>query len=134
MKKIFIRPHHLLCIQGFQGYGYSSEFTKNMRNIIDYINSKENKVCLQIVITCDDICEKCPNNQNHKCVCEEVNIMDKKVIEELSLKEGQVLESVGKEVFSKVNKNLKNSMKCNYICGKCSWHNVCLWFNEACKL
>ena len=24
-----IRAHHILCIQGFQGLGYSEEFTKN---------------------------------------------------------------------------------------------------------
>ena len=37
-KKILsIRAHHFLCMQGFQGYGYSEDFIRNMAGIIEYI-------------------------------------------------------------------------------------------------
>ncbi len=34
---INIRAHHLLCLQGFQGYGYSQDFVRNMAEIIKKI-------------------------------------------------------------------------------------------------
>ena len=47
---ITLRGHHLLCIQGYQGYGYSEKFTDNMDNIIEdlikegFLN-KEQTIC-----------------------------------------------------------------------------------------
>jgi hypothetical protein len=32
---INIRVHHLLCMQGFQGYGYNDDFATHLKNIIE---------------------------------------------------------------------------------------------------
>lgn len=34
MSEFLIRPHHMLCLQFFEGKGYSSEFKEAMENII----------------------------------------------------------------------------------------------------
>jgi len=61
-----IRAHHLLCIQGFQGYGYSEEFTENMLKVIQNLKSFPNHK-IQITTCCDAICACCPHNIGDKC-------------------------------------------------------------------
>ena len=29
--KLVLRGHHLLCLKGFQGYGYDDDFVENMK-------------------------------------------------------------------------------------------------------
>lgn len=36
--QIYLRGHHLLCLQGYQGYGYDKKFKKNMDNIFHQLN------------------------------------------------------------------------------------------------
>ena len=40
---IRIRAHHLLCMQGFQGYGYNKTFTENMTHIAPR-NSQKSRI------------------------------------------------------------------------------------------
>lgn len=56
--KLILRGHHLLCLKGFQGYGYDENFTKNM---ID-VNSKRKMENTTITLTNspDDVCKACP--------------------------------------------------------------------------
>jgi hypothetical protein len=35
---IWIRAHHLLCVQGFQGYGYSPDFEQHMGSVVTFLN------------------------------------------------------------------------------------------------
>ena len=56
---IKLRPHHLLCTQGYSGKGYSKEFVENMTEIVKLI--KNEKVQVQLIFSEDDICSKCPN-------------------------------------------------------------------------
>lgn len=43
-----IRAHHVLCILGFRGEGYSREFVENMRRVVDIIRANPQAV-IQIV-------------------------------------------------------------------------------------
>ncbi|HEX3014471.1 MAG TPA: DUF1284 domain-containing protein [Methanobacterium sp.] len=61
-----IRAHHLLCMQGFQGYGYSEDFSKNMAEIIEILqNFPKHKI--EIIAGTDVICAFCPYNINGSC-------------------------------------------------------------------
>lgn len=53
---IKLRPHHLLCTQGYSGKGYSREFVENMTEIVKSI--KNEKVQVQLIFSEDDICSK----------------------------------------------------------------------------
>lgn len=53
MTPIKLRGHHLLCILGYQGAGYSESFVENFDQIIARLN---NGVKIQIVEGTDDIC------------------------------------------------------------------------------
>jgi hypothetical protein len=54
-----LRPHHLLCTQGYSGKGYNEGFVENMTAITNYLRSDES-VSVEIVLSTDDIFSKCP--------------------------------------------------------------------------
>lgn len=135
--KVYIRPHHLICMQGFQGYGYSKEFVKNMSRIINILRCNLD-IEIQLVKRCDDICLACPNNnfdgysRENRCIDEKkINKMDDSILQKLRLKEGQTLKINREGIFEFVNKRIKNKENSCDICGNCSWREVCLWFKDA---
>ncbi|MCD6490406.1 MAG: DUF1284 domain-containing protein [Thermodesulfobacterium sp.] len=123
-----IRAHHLLCIQGFQGYGYSKDFVKNMTEVIKNIDSNPE---VEIIAECDIICSCCPHNVGGVCQKElnsaqKVKDMDIQVLRKLNLKDGT--RGRAKDFLLLVNTKLKNSLDVQDICGKCEWRKKCLWF------
>lgn len=110
MNAIPIRGHHLLCILGFKGIGYSAEFVENIRQIIA---SLKNNPMLKIICECDAICAQCPNIKNGRCnkyqrdLELEVKEMDLKVLRRLNLEvntelpANRVFELVKKQVGKK---------------------------------
>ncbi|MDF2503348.1 MAG: hypothetical protein K0R06_839, partial [Clostridium sp.] len=51
-KVLNIRAHHFLCMQGFQGYGYSDDFVAHMSKIVNYI--RKNLDCkINLINSCD---------------------------------------------------------------------------------
>lgn len=120
-----LRAHHFLCMQGFQGYGYSSGFVEDMKRIVSEIR-KNPDMKVKIIDSCDDICASCTNNVNGKCRnYNSIEVMDKKVLKKLDIKSGQEL--TVSELFDKVNKKIKNKETADDICGKCLWYSKCLW-------
>jgi uncharacterized protein len=126
---IRIRAHHLLCIQGFQGKGYSAEFVENMRQKIDFLKNNPSKR-VQITDEWDEICASCPHLE--KNICSEsdgaenrIKNMDLMTMNVLGLECGQ--EYFFDNIQDKIIKNisLDNLKK---ICGPCSWNNTCLLY------
>ena len=60
-----IRAHHGMCFAFFQGKGYSGAFTENMWKMKERLQQNPEVVLLQET---DDVCAKCPNNQNGRCI------------------------------------------------------------------
>jgi hypothetical protein len=122
------RAHHLLCIQGFQGYGYNEEFTKNMMEVLKNIDSNPES---KLISECDVICAYCPHNINGIC-CETIDSaqkikkMDLIVLNKLKLKVGT--KGRIKEFISLANSTLKNLSDIQDVCGNCNWQKKCLWF------
>lgn len=99
---IYLRGHHLLCLQGYQGYGYDEKFKKNMDNIFHQLNidniynannrDKDNKDNIDnnntninnynnvIILTDypDDLCVCCPKLKNNQCSGELENLKQTK--------------------------------------------------------
>ncbi len=63
---IRLRAHHLLCVFGFRGLGYSPEFVANMRAVVDALFSEPDAE-VELVTGCDDICRACPHAQGGVC-------------------------------------------------------------------
>jgi len=129
---IQIRAHHLLCIQGFQGHGYSREFEDNMWQIIDKLNATSPSY-LKITSECDDICYKCPHNQNNTCnesssSNNHIIGMDRMVLEKIRLNEGFIGKS--SVIFEKVNSIFNKFKNLQQVCSNCSWHSKCIFYQK----
>jgi hypothetical protein len=89
METIKLRPHHLLCTQGYSGKGYSDAFVSNMDDVVERLRSNQDEK-VEIVFTTDNLCENCPSKISNG-VCEsddKVLRFDKGVIDALGLDEG----------------------------------------------
>jgi uncharacterized protein len=130
-KCIKIRAHHLCCIQGFQGYGYSTAFVTNMRTIISDIKSSPSKP-IKLVSECDVICTSCPSNREcstQKSVhSHRIKNMDLTVLEKLNMAEGTVIEA--KEAFRLINLKLNTTSDIETVCKTCKWKRKCLWYTQ----
>lgn len=124
-EKFLIRPHHMLCLQFFEGKGYSDDFVRNMTNIKSKLD-RENPI-LNIVHCTDDICADCPKKINKKCINEEsVQGHDDRVYKKIA-------EDVGdcarwEDIKQAVYKNIIDAGNMKEICQDCSWSYIC--FNK----
>ena len=126
-----IRAHHLLCMQGFQVYGYSEDFSENMAKIINRLNSNPEQG-IEITTECDTICSCCPHNKKEKCknliVSWMIKRVDKKVLKKIGLEAG--ISTSAETIFSLINEKFKTYEDVQEICRNCSWRKKCLWFLE----
>ena len=126
--KIKLRGHHLLCLLGFQGYGYSEDFVLNMDKINNLRKSKD--CVISLTNEPDDICSACPNLKNNKCENEKQNEiivnMDNEVLSKLKMDLEYNSPDLFKEVLLKFNS--LNSVK--NICNNCKWENKCLFYKK----
>lgn len=120
-----LRPHHLLCTQGYSGKGYSEEFVKNMDDIVQRLRS-ENETSIDIVYSTDDICSCCPDRLGTD-LCrenEKVKQFDKKVADYFHLEEKTY-------IYQELTAYIRSQMTLEIladICSGCSWFPV-----SACK-
>ena len=136
---INIRPHHLLCIQNYIGYGYSEEFTAHMDEICEELKGDP-----KIVIHkgCDDVCTACPNNSINQhnsngaedpksadgtegaCTSlDKVDRMDGMVLDISGLGYGDVIS--WNEATALVRERIFGAGRFNEICRDCQWFETC---------
>jgi len=121
-KRLEIRAHHLLCMFGFRGLGYSRAFVDNMRAIVDSFFS-ESGAEVGLLTRCDAICAACPHLRHGECAAEEgadlaVRTRDEKVLAMLGLAAGDRLDSpsLARLVADKVQPS-----DLPVICAGCQW-------------
>lgn len=126
--KLILRGHHLLCLKGFQGYGYDNEFIENMISI----NSKRklDTTIIQITDSSDDICSACPNLKNNICQSkiqnEKIVNMDNEILKKLDREK----EYNSKELFDKIDDIFNTKESVSKICFNCMWHEKCLFYQN----
>lgn len=126
--KLILRGHHLLCLKGFQGYGYDENFTENMTDV----NEKRKLPDTQVNLTNspDDICKACPNLKDNTCGNELKNErivnMDNEVLKKLDVSK----EHNSLELFEKIDEIFNNEESVSKICFECMWHEKCLFYQK----
>lgn len=115
-----IRAHHLLCMQLFEGKGYSETFCEGMAHVIKELQMDKKGFTLEKAS--DDICNHCPNKVNETDCClgnEDVENRDKNVMTILHLQENELLtyESIKNDLKSKIDE--KHFID---LCGDCRWY------------
>lgn len=128
MNKKILRGHHLLCVHGFKGMGYSPEFVEKMSGIVEEIRDQTIDFPIQVVVGLDETCSYCPNKRDDYCNSPKSNSfvinLDKKVVRHLALKAGG--EYKKSELVSLVTEKVDPD-DLDYLCAGCSWlsYGVC---------
>lgn len=77
--ELWLRPHHLLCLQSFVGHGYSEEFVQQMSAVKQQLtNAPDTPV--KIVRGADMLCRHCPNCKMGTCTSDKPEIFDQLVL------------------------------------------------------
>lgn len=126
--KLKLRGHHLLCLKGFQGYGYSNEFIENMTQV----NFKRKMKCTKLTLSCepDELCRYCPNLRKGLCKDEEHDKVIRKMDEEVLKKIDPEEEYNSVELFKKINDLFNTKESVSEICFNCMWHDKCLFYQK----
>jgi len=116
------RPHHFLCTVGYQGKGYSPEFTRNYDQIASRLKdpaSNGDSVLIEVVEKTDSICSPCPSRRGELCETQaKIDKLDGAHAKILSLKEGDVL-SWG-EAKARIARDFTEEAF-ESACAPCSW-------------
>lgn len=126
---MFLRGHHLLCIQGFRGAGYSEEFVENMKEIVAEFRNEELDFPIKVLVGFDNACMACPHRGERICEANEgsqkhVLSMDQKVIKHLGLTSGRIYQ---KSTLYEVVATKVEPADLDELCKGCSWlqYGVC---------
>ncbi|MEA4956106.1 hypothetical protein SDC9_03484 [bioreactor metagenome] len=153
-KIIHLRGHHILCLQGYQGYGYDENFKNNMEKIISKLNDENSNTKVILTESADDICKFCPKLKGEMCIGDleshenytkeeikkieisslisnnnqKIENMDSKVLKIAKIKKEKEYEF--SEIIYRANNSLKYLNDAKNICGDCKWIDKCLWYQS----
>lgn len=120
IKQRSIRGHHLLCLHGFQGIGYSESFVDGMSEYVRDMKKTNQPLHLKIIIGQDELCKNCPHDGDDICLSNNslVQKIDEEVIKKLQLKPNKVYE---KEFLLKKTAKHIHPNDLETICNGCQW-------------
>ncbi len=122
-KGIPLRAHHLLCLLGFQGIGYTAGYIKNFHKVKRMVEQNPD-LEIEIVDNCDVVCIQCPNAQGSNCYKgglsenHTVKDMDHRVMDRLEIKAGDRFKA--RDIFALVQEKIKPE-DLRDICRGCEW-------------
>ena len=85
---IVLRPHHLLCTQGYSGKGYDNDFVAHMTDVVHQLRDVPGTT-IRLTFSTDTLCSCCPNKLGTD-LCdtqEKVKRYDAKTVEYFGLEE-----------------------------------------------
>ncbi|GEL78450.1 DUF1284 domain-containing protein [Tenuibacillus multivorans] len=118
-----LRGHHLFCLLGYRGMGYSQEYVENMTRIHQTL--RDNPMTkIQVVNGPDQLCDKYPDSGKYHCQDDDIYERDAAILEKLGLRVGQVLR--WNDIETHIQKHVvPNDIQS--LCETCSWrsYGVC---------
>jgi len=118
-----LRGHHLICIQGFRGKGYSKSYVDHMSRLVEQLRSSPD-LEVEVADEHDDICMACPFLGENGCqqegpISEErAHRRDRAYLEKLRLEPGMALAWSG--IMAKL-KVLIGIDDLEAFCAECEW-------------
>lgn len=112
-----LRGHHLLCLLGYRGMGYSPEYTINMTHLHQTL-LRVPQTHILLVAGPDDLCTKFPESQPYHCEDANIYERDSAVLEKLELRVGQNLP------WSKIQERIREKIvprDISTLCPTCPW-------------
>jgi len=120
---IRLRGHHLLCLVGYRGMGYSARFTENMSEVYNRLRAEPDTM-ITIVGGPDNLCVCFPEDGDYHCDKESVTAHDHIVLQRLGLQPGFT------GAWSSVLERIRTALvpeDIDVICAGCQWrsYGVC---------
>jgi len=127
-----LRGHHLLCMLGFVGKGYTPAFIENFDAIISRLNAGAE---IAVVEGPDDICAALHNTNGHVCESGTHCLKDRATqrdrvalaavssVLNISLKAGSILRLNGTQ-FASLRRSFADGVL-REACKGCEWHETC---------
>ena len=101
---IHLRPHHLLCTQGYSGKGYDENFVAHMNEVVHELRNVPG-TRIMLTFSTDTLCSCCPHKEGED-LCdtqEKVKRFDHKTIEYFGLEEKEyVYQDLIREIDEKM--------------------------------
>jgi hypothetical protein len=125
-KRLRIRGHHLLCILGFRGLGYSDAFVTQMGRIVRRVR-REPRSRLVLLDSADSICAACPHLsagglcRNRKASAR-IRAKDRAILRRLGLKPGTSL--CASSAYERVRRKITPALLTGKLCVRCRWRGL----------
>jgi len=118
-----LRGHHLFCLLGYRGMGYSKEYVENMTKLHQILRTNP-KTLVELVEGPDQLCEKYPNSGEYHCKDQNIYVRDALILEKMGLKLGETL------TWQEIEKRVKDFVipsDIQTVCETCNWksYGVC---------
>jgi len=127
---IVLRPHHLLCTQGYSGHGYSEAFVVHMNDIVHQLREVPGTK-IQLTFSTDTLCSCCPNKLGTD-LCdtqEKVKRYDRKTVEYFGLEEKEYdYQALIREIDAKATPEMLAD-----ICRDCCWFPISACCKNICE-
>ncbi len=127
---IVLRPHHLLCTQGYSGHGYSEAFVEHMNDVVHQLREVPGTK-IQLTFSTDTLCSCCPNKRGTD-LCdtqEKVKRYDRKTVEYFGLEEKEYdYQALIREIDAKATPEMLAD-----ICRDCCWFPISACCKNICE-
>lgn len=119
---IRLRGHHLLCLLGYRGMGYSADFCVNMTAIYETLRTKP-ETEIEIITGPDDVCRAYPPDKTNHCEGT-VYQQDAAILTKLGLAPND--RDSWQNICDRVAENMIPS-DISHLCASCPWekYGVC---------
>lgn len=120
---IALRGHHLLCLLGYRGMGYSDAYVDNMTEVYRTLLADPQTEC-ELVKGPDQLCACFPPDGDYHCEDRTVAERDALILERLGLATGQIV--TWADILNRVATSLQPDDLLQ-ICSTCPWlpYGVC---------
>lgn len=127
---ILLRPHHLLCTQGYSGKGYDNDFVTHMTDVVHQLRDVPGTT-IHLTFSTDTLCSCCPNKLGTD-LCdtqEKVKRYDAKTVEYFGLEEKDyVYQDLIREIDAKATPEILAD-----ICRDCCWFPISACCKNICE-
>jgi hypothetical protein len=123
-----LRGHHLLCLLGFDGHGYSPKFIAKMHDLSALYRSQADML-IEITADTDEVCAACPYVDGPDCGIHPITDrllrkMDQRILTHLGLVPGK--KYAKHDILQRIAERMRPE-DIHFLCSGCVWkkYGVC---------